>query len=212
MKLFHLKWYKPIYIRPNCSESLVKQLYLMFGTIVHFRMYKWFKINRIMRKLWILFSLVMFSACQDKSEKNLDISEDNQIESFFEEPDAESDKDQNGCLNTAGYTWSSIKNDCVKVYSVGLRLDPVHNQNNEDAQKALYMIFADDAQKVEIYLPHEQKPLILSRQNDANQWVFQRFSLVFQDDLYFFSENELVTFKGAGQIGPRITGSDRMED
>lgn len=165
-----------------------------------------------MVKFIFLFFLVFILACQNNPKKELDNLKVNKIESLFEEPDNEVDKDQNGCLNTAGYSWSVIKNECIKVHLVGLRLDPAQNQNNEDAQNASYMIFSEDAQKVEIFLPQVQKPLILTKQNGSSQWQQDDFSLVFKDDVYNLLKNDLIIFKGLGQIGPRVTGSDRMED
>jgi hypothetical protein len=166
-----------------------------------------------MKKTWILaMVIVIFFSCQDKEQKKLDAIQEDSINQLFDEPDLEVDKDKNGCLNTAGYTWSTVKNNCVKVFSIGLRLDPVSNPQNEDAQKALYMIFSDDAQKVEIYLPLEQKPLILERIKDTNRWILDEFQLVFENDLYAFSTQGYISFTGAGQIGPRVTGSDKMED
>lgn len=134
------------------------------------------------------------------------------INKLFEEPDAEVDKDKNGCLNTAGYTWSNLKNECVKVFSIGLRLDPISDPNNEDAQKAMYMIFSNDANKVEIYLPQAQEAIVLDRIKDTNRWVYMDYQLVFEHDLYAFSLQGAISFSGIGQIGPRITGSDKMED
>lgn len=165
-----------------------------------------------MVKFCFLCFFVLFTACQKMNEPALEHSKESLKETFFEEIDTEVDKDQDGCLNTAGYRWSDLKKDCIKVHLIGLRLDPALNQNNEDAQNALYMIFSEDAQKVEIYLPQAQKPIVLSKLNDLNHWEQDDFSLVLREEMYYFKKNNLVSFKGLGQIGPRVTGSDRIED
>jgi hypothetical protein len=165
------------------------------------------------KTLFLALVYVFCLSCQDKEKKDAEVGiQEDSINQLFDEPDTEVDKDQNGCLNTAGYTWSSVKNECVKVFSIGLRLDPISNPKNEDAQKALYMIFSDDAQKVEIYLPFEQKPMILDRIKDTNRWIFNENQLVLEEDLYSFSAQGIVSFSGLGQIGPRVTGSDKIED
>ena len=63
-----------------------------------------------MRKnIWIIVSgLVCFSACRSVQAPQL-IGEN---------------KDEHGCLTAAGYTWSELRRDCIRIFENGVRQQP----------------------------------------------------------------------------------------
>lgn len=72
------------------------------------------------------------------------------------------DRDKHGCIGSAGYSWSQVKNTCVKIWEAGIQLTSVPSSS-----QAAYIIFSADKQKVEVFLPSETTPgsFIMNKSN-----------------------------------------------
>lgn len=69
------------------------------------------------------------------------------------------DSDSHGCKGSAGYQWSELRGDCVRVWEAGVAMI-----STEDSTKAGYAIFAADSSQVELFLPNtDGKSQILDR-------------------------------------------------
>ncbi|WP_435138228.1 hypothetical protein [Formosa sp. A9] len=66
-------------------------------------------------------------------------------------------KDAHGCLTAAGETWSALLQDCVKVFAVGIRLNPTTPDPNNSAVLSAFIIFNPEHTKAELFLPVENK-------------------------------------------------------
>ncbi len=69
-----------------------------------------------------------------------------------------SDLDTHGCKTSAGYTWSSLRNDCVRIFEVGTRLDPV-----EPNGMSAFVILDAKVNKAEVFTLLEKQPVILTQ-------------------------------------------------
>lgn len=58
-------------------------------------------------------------------------------------------KDRYGCLNTAGYTWSRLRQQCIRVWEQGIF---VEDSVKPDEWVGSYAIFSKDGEKIELYL------------------------------------------------------------
>lgn len=56
------------------------------------------------------------------------------------------DRDEHGCLSSAGYVWSEALKDCVRLFERGIRLSSVAK-----ADEALYLVFSEDSAQVELF-------------------------------------------------------------
>ena len=67
---------------------------------------------------------ISFTACNNntpnQSENTTGTSEVTQ-----EVPVVGGDRDEHGCIGSAGYTWSVLRGECIQVFEVGTRLNPV---------------------------------------------------------------------------------------
>ena len=45
------------------------------------------------------------------------------------------DKDEHGCIASAGYTWSEVQKDCIRLWEKGVRLASV-----DDAENTLFIV------------------------------------------------------------------------
>lgn len=92
--------------------------------------------------LLLLTSLFFVFSCgnnkkQDKSKKN-----DTEI--------VGADRDEHGCIASAGYTWSELLQDCIRPFEKGKKFTAV---NPEDSVMAAYLVFSADSSKAELYTP-----------------------------------------------------------
>ena len=85
-------------------------------------------------------------------------------------------KDENGCLASAGYTWSKLNKECVRAFT-GIQLNPTNNEATEDVTLCTYVLFNETGDKAEVFLPDE-KSFILTRASEGRPWVFNEFQLI----------------------------------
>ncbi len=78
------------------------------------------------------------------------------------EPLIGGDRDEHGCLPSAGYTWSYALHDCVRIWEVGDRF--------ENTQEYVFLVFSSDSTFAEIFTTKEN--ILLRRQNrKSNTWT-----------------------------------------
>jgi hypothetical protein len=118
------------------------------------------------------------------------------------------DKDENGCLASAGYTWSKLNKECVRAFT-GIQLNPMNNEATEDVTLCAYVLFNETGDKAEVFLPDE-KSFILTRASEGRPWIFQEYQLIPWKG-YVLKKADKVIFSGDGEIGNKVTGSDNPE-
>lgn len=74
------------------------------------------------------------------------------------------DKDENGCIGSAGYTYSLVREDCIRLFEVGHRLDPIDSKDSSSG----YLVFNTDHSKLELFLPSTGKGIILLKTSEEN--------------------------------------------
>lgn len=67
------------------------------------------------------------------------------------------DKDEHGCKASAGYSWSEVRQDCIRVFEEGVRMVGV------DGKSTAFVIFSNDSSKVELFFSDGQPTEILDR-------------------------------------------------
>ena len=118
------------------------------------------------------------------------------------------DQDENGCLASAGYTWSKLNKECVRAFT-GIQLNPYDNSTTEDVTLCAYVLFNEKADKAEVFLPDE-KSFILIKSGDGKSWIFNDYHLVAKNG-YILTKAGVIIFSGDGQIGAKVTGSDNPD-
>ena len=93
-----------------------------------------------MRKnIWIIVSgLVCFSACRSVQAPQL----------------IGGNKDEHGCLTAAGYTWSELRRDCIRIFEDGVRVnDPSVSVPERDTRPRGERLAGQDLQVVSDWRP-----------------------------------------------------------
>ena len=79
------------------------------------------------------------------------------------------DRDVHGCIGSAGYTYSQIKNDCVRVFEQKIKLKDVSSDKSYTSMTAV--IFSKDMKRAEIFIPDgKAKSIILDREGKGKIW------------------------------------------
>ncbi|MBL7814555.1 MAG: hypothetical protein JNL70_06085 [Saprospiraceae bacterium] len=87
------------------------------------------------------------------------------------------DRDEHGCIGSAGYTWSTVRNECIRTFEVGIRLNP--KAANLDQTLSAFVVFksdTDDAQ-AEIYMPSQKGTVILKKEKKESAGVWKNANL-----------------------------------
>jgi hypothetical protein len=77
-----------------------------------------------------------------------------------EAPMVGGDSDAHGCKASAGYSYSTLKKRCIRVWEDGIRLDPVTTDSS--ATISAFVVFAKghDGPKAELLLPSGQSHIL----------------------------------------------------
>jgi hypothetical protein len=119
------------------------------------------------------------------------------------------DQDENGCLASAGYTWSKVNKECVKIFT-GIQLNPAQNQTNEDMVLCAYVLFNENGNEAEVFLPNEES-IVLSRPEEGKPWSNANYQLTAKNGYTLKKATEII-YIGDGTMGNKVTGSDQQEE
>lgn len=75
-----------------------------------------------------------------------------------------SDKNVHGCIGSAGYVWSEVRNDCIRLFESGVAVKSVNN-----ADEVAYVVLSQDSLKVQLFYSGEAKPEILNRTGNSQE-------------------------------------------
>jgi len=104
--------------------------------------------------LVILLSIFTLTACMNQKRENLD------TETTITENPVGGEKDAHGCLPSAGETWSRLKEDCIRIFDIGQRLNPVQTEADEAVISA-FILFDEDKTQAELFVPKTENSILL---------------------------------------------------
>lgn len=110
------------------------------------------------------------------------------------------DSDEHGCKGSAGYTWSVVKNECIRTFESGIRLDP--KAANLDKTTSAFIVFKsdkDDAQ-AEIFLPSSKQSIVLEKEKkeNASTWKNADYTLTQVKGTYSLEDaKKALLYQGA---------------
>ena len=77
------------------------------------------------------------------------------------------DRDDHGCISSAGYTYSYAMHDCVRLWEVG---EPYYAGNQQ-----VYLVYSPDSVFAEVFLPKGQS-FICKRKRNTDRWEHRKGS------------------------------------
>lgn len=130
-----------------------------------------------------LFCSMAFVACQNQNSKAVESVEEVVRESKTEVDLIGADVDRYGCKGSAGYTWSQLRRDCVRIFEEGITLLPMQVEESE-AVYAAFVLYSEDKEMVELFLPTEKESFLLQKVE----------SDIYEDGMYKFHEGEKTLY------------------
>lgn len=70
------------------------------------------------------------------------------------------DRDEHGCIGSAGYIWSEVSHQCVRPWEGNLQM---HDATDEQSTVWMYGLFSSDFSRAEIFPVDSQTPVVLAR-------------------------------------------------
>ena len=132
-----------------------------------------------MKKIF-LFSIIIglsFSCAKKVSEEKKPTQET--TKAVKEETDSSvsvvgGDSDEHGCKASAGYTWSLLKKECIRIFENSTKLS--HAEDGKTYTTVAYVIF--DGDKAELFLYTQKESIILERKSEGDSWVKDDLQLI----------------------------------
>lgn len=161
-----------------------------------------------MKKISIIL-LLMLSVLSCKYKNTTEMEEKASASKLKDTTMVGADQDENGCLASAGYTWSKVNKECVKIFT-GIQLNPAQNQTNEDMVLCAYVLFNENGNEAEVFLPNEES-IVLSRPEEGKPWSNANYQLIAKNGYTLKKATEII-YIGDGTMGNKVTGSDQQEE
>lgn len=105
------------------------------------------------------------------------------------------DRDAYGCIASAGYIWSRVAGDCLRLWEAGVRLQNVQDPN---ASEAAYAVISADGSQVELFMP-QQEPLLMPRRLTPDGPIWEKGSLRLErmpGGWFLYQKNALIYHTG----------------
>ncbi|MDW8851137.1 hypothetical protein SD960_13610 [Flavobacterium sp. MMLR14_040] len=115
-----------------------------------------------MKKVFLFSVIIVLSfSCAKK------VSQENKTEAKSEKVIVGGDVDSHGCKASAGYTWSIVKNKCIRTFE-GTKLSHAE-ESGKTYTTAAYVVF--EGNKAELFLDTQKESIVLERKSEGDSWV-----------------------------------------
>ncbi len=117
------------------------------------------------------------------------------------------DEDEHGCKASAGYQWSVLKNECIRIFEAGIRLDPQDASLDKTLSAFLVFKSEDDDAKAEVFMPGEKSSRMFDKQpqspeGDAGTWESGELTINYWKGMYMLEDaNKKVLYQGMWDNG-----------
>lgn len=124
-----------------------------------------------------LICVLSLVACQNKDSKTGDLLEEALEEGKTGVDLIGADVDAHGCKQSAGFTWSQLRGDCIRIFEEGIMLLPV-DLDESKAVYAAFVLYNNAKTEIELFLPTKKESILLSK-TDKN--TFEKDTLKYDD-------------------------------
>jgi len=122
-----------------------------------------------MKKVFLFSVIICLSfSCAKK------VSQENKTEAKSEKVIVGGDVDSHGCKASAGYTWSTVKNKCIRIFEA-TKLSHAE-ESGKTYTTAAYVVF--EGNKAELFLDTQKESIVLERKSEGDSWVNDDLQLI----------------------------------
>lgn len=141
---------------------------------------------------------------KDRSDDEADVTTNKKVQ-------IGTDKDKNGCVTSAGYKWSLLRKECIRVFEEGYRLNSIDQLEGESIVKSAFVIFEEGGDRAELFLPDSETSIMLEKDSKNEPYINGQWKL-FQQDSYKLQKGTQILYAGAKIEEGQITGDDKPEE
>lgn len=77
---------------------------------------------------------------------------------YPQSPRLGADRDEHGCIGSAGYVWCEVQKDCIRLFEKGIRTEAI-----DDSNVSAFIVFSPDSTRAELFFSNGQPNEILER-------------------------------------------------
>ena len=120
-----------------------------------------------MKKTFTLSVVALaFTACNNSTPQQTDKAAE-ELTTPQQEMMVGGDRDEHGCIGSAGFTWSALRGECIQVFEVGTRLNPVEEKEEVAVISAFVVTKDGDNSQVELFITNEDQNPILKQETNG---------------------------------------------
>lgn len=112
------------------------------------------------------------------------------------------DRDKHNCIGSAGYQWSMLKKECIRIFEAGIRLDAVAPDLNKTLSAFVVFKSKSENAQVEMFIPGVKDSILLKKVKKGNEgsWKNANYTLVLKGGMYTLSDKTNKTlYQGANK-------------
>ena len=143
-----------------------------------------------MKKAVVLSGIVL-SMLSCNSPKKEEVKEEKVNTEENQEPLVGADRDEHGCITSAGFSWSELQQTCVQLWEAGVRLNPIEVKEDDSVISA-FVLFNKDESKAEIILPNKEGSVILDKKAEN---LYEKGEYLYDNKEGALSINGKVAYK-----------------
>lgn len=119
-----------------------------------------------------------------------------------------------GCAYTAGYRYSYLLADCIRVFEKGFRLNPIEEEGVlenelEDNEVSCFVLFSKDRKEAEIFLPQQEKSIVLEGDRASKTYLKDGWQLQVENGMVLKFKDE-IKFTAAKTMDVQLIQSDQV--
>ncbi|OYQ43818.1 hypothetical protein CHU92_02930 [Flavobacterium cyanobacteriorum] len=163
-----------------------------------------------MKKLFLLAALpLLLLSCdfmfKERKDKQHEANAENRVV-------LGTDSDEKGCVASAGYRWSVLRKECIRLFEEGYRLNKINTLKEGTDAESAFIIFDENGERAELFLPDAgSKSVILRRENKNSPYTGDGWALL-KNKGFSLSRNRQLLFAAAAIEESRIIGTDQPEE
>ena len=130
-----------------------------------------------MKSIILLLAIFLaFTTCNNKSTVKQEIVKEDSPKTAMNKdtsttPMPGSDRDEHGCIGSAGYTWSELRKECIRIFEVGIKLNPTNAV--ADKTTAAFVVFdSRRPEAAELYAPGQVGTSVIMEYGKKNSKTF----------------------------------------
>jgi len=161
-----------------------------------------------------LFLSLSLASCDFILKDKNTTSKDNKTVSTDGGTTVVGEEDGFGCAYTAGYRYSYLMADCIRVFEQGFRLNPIEDEGSlendlENNEVSCFVLFAKDRGEAEIFLPQQEKSIVLESDTTKSIYSKDGWQLNTEKGMVLKYRDE-IKFTAAKTIDLQLIHSDQV--